>query len=481
MSRPLQLTPWHQHLASRFPDLPASVVFVLALYSFGMLLAHASGLSVVTLFLRKALSCSQDALRKRLREFYLEASAKSGVKQGIKRQDFDVSTCFGPLLAWVLSLWAGRHLPLAIDVTNLGDRFHVLAVSVVVRGVGIPVAWKVLPGGAPEAWNPHWQALLNALKPAVPEGWTVLVLSDRGLESPELFGFITQQGWHPLMRAKKGGKFRPAGWRGFLLMGQLVRRVGDCFYAEGIAYSGARLRCTLLACWGQGHDEPWLLLSDLPPEAGSAVWYAFRAWIEQGFKLIKGGGWDWHKTRMEDPGRVERLWLVLAVATLWLVAIGAEDEAQEEFQAELKRLQRDMTQTQQQAQDRQQQQQQKQQKQYEAQQARQARKQKQRQAREEQRQAKKAAKKSRQRAAVAKPAAAAVTPAAVAAAKGKKGEAGKQRQHRVDRRGLAVLAEMWRQGQNRLPLRLCPEPWPEPSHSASTLTEEDFSSQLTYP
>ena len=50
---------------------------------------------------------------------------------------------------------SGRHLALAIDVTNLGERFHVLGVSVVVQGVGIPVAWAVLPGDEVNAWNPH--------------------------------------------------------------------------------------------------------------------------------------------------------------------------------------------------------------------------------------------------------------------------------------------------------------------------------------
>src|SRR5205807_9605050 len=126
---------------------------------------------------------SYHALRKRLAEFYKEAPAKSGVKQGIKRRDFDVTTCFAPLLRWVLSLWSGRYLALAIDVTNLGERFHVLCVSVVVAGVGIPVAWKILLGGTKEPWNPHWQALLRQLKKAVPADWTVIVLSDRGLES----------------------------------------------------------------------------------------------------------------------------------------------------------------------------------------------------------------------------------------------------------------------------------------------------------
>jgi hypothetical protein len=83
----------------------------------------------------------------------------------------------------------------------------------------------------------------------------------------------------------------------------------------------------LLGCWESGHDEPWLLLTDLPPAAASPCWYAFRAWIEQGFKVIKGGVLHWQHTRMTKPERAERLWLAIAVTLLWLVVIGAEVEA----------------------------------------------------------------------------------------------------------------------------------------------------------
>ena len=49
----------------------------------------------------------------RLREWYLDAGQKSGKK----RRDLEVSTCFAPLLGWVLRLWRSekRQLPL---VTN---------------------------------------------------------------------------------------------------------------------------------------------------------------------------------------------------------------------------------------------------------------------------------------------------------------------------------------------------------------------------
>jgi hypothetical protein len=481
MSHPLQLTQWDQELKGRFPELPTRVLFVLALYSFGLLLAKVSGLCRVALFLSNVLGWSFLALRKRLSEFYKEAPAKSGVKQGCKRRDFDVSTCFAPLLRWILSLWSGRHLALAIDVTNLGGRFHVLCVSVVVGGVGLPVAWKVLLGGVKDPWNPHWQTLLNQLKQAVPDDWTVIVLSDRGLESADLFRFIVDLGWHPLMRVKKGGKFRPKGWRKFYGFGDLVRNVGSHFYAEGRAYSGEQMPCTLLACFNEGYDEPWFVLTDLPPEAGNAVWYAFRAWIEQGFKVIKGGGWDWEKTRMEDPGRVERFWLVLAVATLWVVAIGIEDEARQRNEEERRKLERAMSESMEQAQTRQEQERLRQEKHKEAMQARQARKEQRRAQQQQQRSEKKAKKKASKEETAEQAGKPPVAQAKKARPRTpiKKGEEMKQRTLRVSVQGLAVLSALWQKGQNLLPQHLHPEPWPPPCHPASSLSEDDFLSQQT--
>ena len=102
MSRSLQLTPWEAELATRFSIFPVSVTAVLALYSFGMILAHTSGFARVVLFLHNLLLRPIAALRKRLREFYLNAADKSGAKNGTKRRDFDVTAAFAPLLRWIL-------------------------------------------------------------------------------------------------------------------------------------------------------------------------------------------------------------------------------------------------------------------------------------------------------------------------------------------------------------------------------------------
>jgi hypothetical protein len=322
MSRHPQLYPWTKEIASRLPALSPSLAGVLALWSLGMVAAKRCGLDSVAVQVAALLGQSFDAARQRLREFYQEAAAK----RGAGRKDFDPGVCFAPLLAWVLSFWPDKRLALALDATHLGDRFHVLCVSALYGGVGLPVAWKILVGNQPDAWHPHWCALLGRLQGAVGPDWTVVVLSDRGLESPRLFREIQACGWHPLMRVKRGGQFRPGGWRGWRPMAQFAARPGATFAMAGTAYKGERLAGTLLACWDEKHDEPWLLLTDLPAGAAHPCWYAWRAWIEQGFKVAKSGGLNWQQTRMTQPERAERQFLAIAVTLLWLVAVGAEVE-----------------------------------------------------------------------------------------------------------------------------------------------------------
>jgi hypothetical protein len=331
MSRHPELYQWTHELTSRMEGLPPVFVTLLALWSLGIILAKHCSLSSVSCYLAQLLGQSHNTVRQRLREFYQEAAAKAGAKRGVKRRDFDVTGSFVPLLRWVLSFWSQPRLALALDATNLGNRFHILCVSVLYGGIGIPVAWKILPGNQKEAWQPHWCRLLATLQPAVPTAWTVVVLSDRGLESASLFGAIVGLGWHPLMRAKAGGQFRPAGWVRWYRLGSLVARPGRRFAATGLAYKTAPepLCCTVLALWQEGYDEPWLVLTDLPVCAASPCWYAWRAWIEQGFKVIKGGALHWQNSRIRQAPRAERMWLALAVTILWMVVIGAVVEGDE--------------------------------------------------------------------------------------------------------------------------------------------------------
>lgn len=53
------------------------------------------------------------------------------------------------------------------------------------------------------------------------------------------------------------------------------------------------------------------------------------------FKRIKREGFQWHRTRMEDPRRVERHWLVLALAMVRLVTAAPETNQTAEAETDL--------------------------------------------------------------------------------------------------------------------------------------------------
>jgi len=316
---------WAETVGQELPHLSKAQAFVLALFSYGMVLARSSALTAVSLVLASGLAWKEHSVRQRLREFCSAAADK----RGAKRREVMVEASFDPLLRWVLRRWAGTQLALAIDASSLGDRFVVLAVSVVYRGCAIPVAWSILPAGQKGAWRPEWLRLLRRLHRAVPRHYTVIVVADRGLYAPWLFRRIVRLGWHPFLRVNLGGSFRPACATAFHPFRELVPAPGSRWTGTGIAFKTkeAQLPCTLLARWDAPYKDPWLILTDLAPEQGEVCWYGVRAWIEQGFKVTKRGGFQWQRTRMTDPERAARLWLVIALATLWLLSVGGEADA----------------------------------------------------------------------------------------------------------------------------------------------------------
>jgi len=319
------LQSWVKTVSEYMPHLSKPQASVLALWSFGIVMTRGCGLSSVSAFLARLLGQTEGTVRQRLREWYWEAAAKKGPQ----RQELDVTTCFAPLLRWVLSWWPADEprLALALDASTLGARFVILAISVVYRGCAIPVAWVLLPANQAGAWKPHWLALFTHLREAVPPTWTVIVLADRGLYARWLYHHIVTLGWHPFLRINIGGKFRPAEAQAFRPLTTVVPHVGCAWSGPVVCFKHNSLTCTLLARWDAGYADPWLILTDLTPEQAEACWYGLRTWIECSFKDIKRGGWQWQYTRITHPERATRLWLALAVATLWVLSVGGEADA----------------------------------------------------------------------------------------------------------------------------------------------------------
>jgi len=319
------LEEWKQTVAEQMPQLSTPQVTVLALWSFGMVISHSCGLTSVSSSLAFLLGVKENSVRQRIREWYY---AKDD-KRGEGRCEIEVSSSFVPLLQWILSWWPSdeKRLALAMDATNLGSTLVVLVISVVYRGCAIPIAWRVLPCGQKGSWKEVWLNLFSHFQGVLPEDWLVIVMADRGLYAHWLLEAIQKCNWHPFLRINGRIFFRPKDSSKFRALYLAFHRPGCTWSGVVTCFKTHPMETTLLVRWEAEFEEPWFIRTDLPAEQALPCWYGLRSWIECGFKQIKSAGWQWQYTRMVDPERATRFWLAIAVATLWVLSIGGEADA----------------------------------------------------------------------------------------------------------------------------------------------------------
>src|SRR5712691_9675650 len=93
------LTTIMQHLS----HLSKPQATVLALWSFGMVLARSCALSAVSSLLAAGMQRKEQTVRQQLREWYYDARRKRAPKRHALRGE----TCFASRLGWIVSGWQG--------------------------------------------------------------------------------------------------------------------------------------------------------------------------------------------------------------------------------------------------------------------------------------------------------------------------------------------------------------------------------------
>ena len=87
---------WRTTIMHHLSHLSKPQATVLALWSFGMVLARSCALTAVSALLAAGMRRKEQTVRQQLREWYYDVPRK----RGAKRQALRVETCFGPC-------WAG--------------------------------------------------------------------------------------------------------------------------------------------------------------------------------------------------------------------------------------------------------------------------------------------------------------------------------------------------------------------------------------
>jgi hypothetical protein len=290
------LKQWSCIVSEHMSHLSLPQAIGLATWSFGMVMTKSSSLTQVARFIACVNDEKPNTLRQRLKEWYQEAEAKKGVH----RCTLEVSSCFAPLLLWVISLLPTNleRIALAVDATSIGDKFTVLSINVLLASCGIPVAWCIVKATEPGSWKPHWQKLIQQLKDVIPQHWLVVVSADRGLYADWLYQLIISVGWHPFLRINHQGTYRVPPQQIWQPLANVVPTPGQSWSGQVVCFKTNPLECTLLARWDVDYKDPWLILTDLEPQQADVVWYGLRSSTECVYRDLKSDGWQWQRTRL---------------------------------------------------------------------------------------------------------------------------------------------------------------------------------------
>jgi len=229
-----------------------------------------------------------------------------------------------PLLRAALRTWgAAETLYLALDTSDLHNGYILIRLALIYRGRAIPIAWRVFKHNSTSVSYKDYKILLKQAVLILPPGLPVVLLTDRGFVHVALVKFARRHGWGYRLRAKASTVVRLPGGR-VANMAQLCPPKGHAHFYHGVAILGVRIGPVHIALANPeaADEEPWYIISNAPTDVTTLDEYALRFDIEEGFLDDKAGGFQVESSKLADPQVIERLFLVLAVATLHFTSVG---------------------------------------------------------------------------------------------------------------------------------------------------------------
>ena len=156
-----------------------------------------------------------------------------------------------------------------------------------------------------------------------PSHCRVIFLADRGFADTQLMGHLQSLGWHFRIRIKDN--FWLYDGKGILprKTGSFRLRAGHPRFLHQVEITQARLGPLHLAM-GRPLDsnERWMVISDEPTSLETFREYGLRFDIKENFLDDKSNGFQLEASCIRSAPALERLCLVLAVATLYLISQG---------------------------------------------------------------------------------------------------------------------------------------------------------------
>lgn len=239
---------------------------------------------------------------------------------------FQPQALYAPLVQWWLR-WIGKtygELVLVLDGTKVSANKQLLMVAVPLKRRALPVAWQWIEQKRGHSSTTEQLELLRSVQQLLPGGISVTVVGDSEFGSVALIRHLEEQWhWNYVLRQKSNNQVRvssEAPWQNFDTL--VTHTNADRFVRGGWLTSNHAKRTNLLAFWGKGQAECWLLASNLPTMGCILKMYEQRMLIEQMFGDFKGHGFNLEHTRLRHVDRLNRLVFCVALLYVWLIRTG---------------------------------------------------------------------------------------------------------------------------------------------------------------
>lgn len=232
---------------------------------------------------------------------------------------------YKPLIQSVLKNWSvGSTLYLALDTTALTP-FVLICVSLIYRGRAIPLAWRAQRFKGTQVSFTQYRLVLDQVYALLPEGMIVTLLADRGFVDEQFLTYARTHHWHIRLRLK-GNTIVHIPQHCPCQVRELCPPRGHAYFYHNIALLGTAVSPLHLAIGvpEDQPDDPWYIVSDEPTDLHTFDEYGLRFDIEEAFLDEKAGGFQLESSELATKDAIERLVLILAIATIYFTSIGLE-------------------------------------------------------------------------------------------------------------------------------------------------------------
>jgi hypothetical protein len=239
----------------------------------------------------------------------------------------DTPTIYKSLVKAALKGWEiGARLFVALDTSVIkGTPFVLVRVSLIYRGRSLPLAWRVLVHDSAAVGYSDYVKVLETALACLPTGLVVTLLADRGFVHADLFGWLRQKHWHYRIRLT-GDTLVRLGDRQTVSVAKLCPPKGATHFYHNIYLLGEGIGPVHLALaqLAEPAQDPWYVVSDEPTDLTTLDEFGLRFDIEENFLDDKSNGFQVENTELKTADAMERLFLVIAVATLHFTSVGVQ-------------------------------------------------------------------------------------------------------------------------------------------------------------